>query len=208
MGAIRTEQSNIMFLNLKEGKFVRKTEAKEAGGGIRKRTYLNPQTGSSETVFEEYFDQVSGKMTDCRIDTPDFGVKFIKAKLEDQNGEVVQIQINFGDANQVKKSAKSFIQKIPGLDITKEMTIIPYKFKDEEKSREKGRDIMIEGMNIFQDDTKIKNAYTKDNPAGVPAAEKVVKMGEEKWDFTKVNEFLYDKLFEFTQKFTDDDLPF
>jgi hypothetical protein len=66
------------------------------------------------------------------------------------------------------------MEAIPNLDLTKEVTLKPYKFNND-----KGEN--VEGMQILQDGNKIKSAFydpeTKSNLLGMPKAE--AKSGKE-----------------------------
>lgn len=209
MVAIRQERNNNLYLNVKDGKFVRKTDKTE-GEGVRQRTFFNPQTQTQETVTEEFFDSVQGYIRECKINTPPFGGKQVELTIEDDKSEKAIIQFMFGDDKSLNVYARSFIQKIPAIDVKKEVVIIPYKFLNKEKTAQRGKDIYMQGFTVYQDDVKLQSAFTMNNPQGVPGPEKTTRMGEEKLDFSKQNDFLYERLVEFTEKVVEkgSDLPF
>ena len=85
--------------------------------------------------------------------------------------------------------AQNFLKRLPSVDLTKPVTLVPYSVKDAVKTASKGKEIRNEGIKIIQDGETVPVYFTKENPNGLPAlVEKKIKGKPSEWDnFDQLN---------------------
>src|SRR5690606_28315659 len=108
-----------------------------------------------ETVYEEYFSELFGVITNINIQShEDFG-DFIQITLNDMQEEVVLTTSLSGSYG------KSFLLKTPNIDPTRAVVIMPYMFDDKETGKTR------RGVKIYYEDdsnkTSIPQFWNKDN---------------------------------------------
>jgi len=175
-------------------------------GATCRKLKKGPNEGKE--VFELRYSELSGIITSMKEVKKDFG-DFIEVTIKDQEDFILQIpwsDFTVRDA---------LIKRLPNLNPGK---VVVFKVWE---NKENGRTAFA----IQQDDEWIKYAYTKDNPNGMPQPEKTNVRGVDKWDFTNVENFLYDEFQKHSKKFnqvldvqtaeeilsenpTDEDMPF
>jgi hypothetical protein len=168
MGLHTDEHVGGRFLTVVAGKLREKVE--EGTEGATKRT--GEVAGTPFEKWELVYPGITAFITKIELQDGKYG-KNVLIRMTDANGE--QFTISLGAEN--SRTGVPFMEAIPNLDLTKEVTLKPYKFNND-----KGEN--VEGMQILQDGNKIKSAFydpeTKSNLLGMPKAE-AKKNGEVNW---------------------------
>ena len=161
--------SRAAFYSIADGKICR--TFKSATAKTKERVNKN-----GKLVYEEFYDGLSGRITDIKIkDHPEFG-KFWMVHLQDGSWSgIIQMKYSSGYSS-------SFLKILPNVDLLKDVTIVPKMTIDGEKK--KG------SLFIMQEGNPIKHYYTKDNPNGLPQMKKIKVKGKETWDDSDMMEFL------------------
>ena len=185
MGLHTDEHVGGRFLTVVAGKLREKVE--EGTEGATKRT--GEVAGTPFEKWELVYPGITAFITKIELQDGKYG-KNVLIRMTDANGE--EFTISLGAEN--SRTGVPFMEAIPNLDLTKEVTLKPYKFNND-----KGEN--VEGMQILQDGNKIKSAFydpeTKSNLLGMPKAE--AKSGKEinwKLYFAQRDEWLQDYLLE------------
>jgi len=163
------------FVNVIDGKFtIRVPDGTE---GAVKRELTNGEN-KGKMVSELQYTRLTGMITKILFETSKYGERIIIV-VSDDIDYFFQIPWNSSIKN-------SIITRLPNVDFNKEVTFSS--FLDKEKK--------INVVLIYQNDELVASAYTKENPNGMPEAKKTTVRGVEKWDFSEVEEFLYNVLME------------
>lgn len=148
------------FVNIIGGRFAKRVDASTEGASARE--YISDKkTGAKKTVHELYYKDFSGTIKNVDIESGDYGDQ-IKIDFSDM-GEAVTITLPLSS-----REGKSFLQRLPNINLQQEITLAPYNFipKGEVKSKI--------GMNVFQGQDregkpiKVNWYFTKENPNGLP----------------------------------------
>jgi hypothetical protein len=185
MGLHTDEHVGGRFLTVVAGKLREKVE--EGTEGATKRT--GEVAGTPFEKWELVYPGITAFITKIELQDGKYG-KNVLIRMTDANGE--EFTVSLGAEN--SRTGVPFMEAIPNLDLTEEVTLKPYKFNND-----KGEN--VEGMQILQDGHKIKSAFydpeTKSNLLGMPKAE--AKSGKEinwKLYFAQRDEWLQDYLLE------------
>jgi hypothetical protein len=183
---VGTENNVSNYYNISNGKVVR-SFGKNEPEGIQTTSRVNK---NGDTVFEQNFDFIQGSIVDAKLtEHEEYGSHIV---LTISDGETkADLQIKFDSAY-----GRSFLFKLPNLDVKSNVKIKPYSFV----SKDNGK--TVTGLNLFNPN-KIDNAYTKDNPNGLPKLKKVKFNGKDQWDKTEQIEFLTEKYNEFLALFKE-----
>jgi hypothetical protein len=73
--------------------------------------------------------------------------------------------------------------RLPNLDLSKSVRLLPYDFTDKEGRR-------VVGMNLMQGSDKVQPKWTKDSPGDLPQGRKVRVNGKDVWDFEDRDQYL------------------
>jgi hypothetical protein len=161
--------TNATFLKVYDGKIVRtfKNATTDSKSRVNK---------SGNTVHEEFYDYVEGRITSITTKEVDDYGKFWVIKLSD-NGNDYQLEFNYSGS-----VAASFLKALPNVDLTKPVRLSPKKTVDGDKTRQT--------LFINQDGKAAKWFWTKDNPGDLPGLSKVKVKGKETWDDSDQLEYL------------------
>jgi len=172
-------ESSSTWITINNGKLtVRATEEDE---GAKSRTYTT-KDGEEKTIWEYQYTAFTGDIVDASFEETAFGV-------------VYSIKLMAGDREYALRLPApgrlfdQFAKRIPNLN--KNLPLYVGAFQNEA-----GHNVLY----LKQDGEKVPMAFTKDNPNGMPAPVKTVKMGKEKWDFSAQEEFLYNLAHEWFPK--------
>lgn len=160
MGTHAKETTNNLYLTVYDGAF--RKWVKEPNEVSKKRIKKN-----GKEVNEELFSSVDGKLT--KIYTYEetiedatvlFLILYMKASTDKES---IVIKTPFGQS-----FSQCFLMRLPNLDLTKEFTLKVFTIKNEEKSKEKGKDIYNDLLIPYVDNVKINPYYTKEDAKGLP----------------------------------------
>lgn len=142
---------------------------KEGTPGAIQRT-----TKDNKVVYEQQYQYLDGKITHISYDIKPFGA-FINVEVD---GKYV-LSVPF------KSSMKrNVISQLPNIDFAKDIKVTAFQDKDKKKN------VIL----MYQDNEMVKFQHTKENPNGLPEPKEVVKLGKKEWDFSEVEQFMYDVL--------------
>ncbi len=174
MGLGKNSGSNNVYLNIMFGKLVKRAKSTDEGAVSR-------QNKKDETVWEEHFDDLEGKITEITIRrNSEFGDELKVTFLEGGTNYIVGIQTRSG-------YGRGFFRKMLNIDYTKMVKIAPYNIEQEDGK-------FKAFLGVYQGGEKIQNMYTKDNPNGMPELEQTTFKGKMAWDDTKQMKFLEEEL--------------
>lgn len=170
------------YYNVTNGKIV-KSYGKTEPDGIATTPRVNK---NGETVYEQNYDYISGKISNCRVDSHDEYGDSIKLTLTDS--EDVELSIKFDSSY-----GRSFLFKLNNIDVSNDVKITPYSFTNKEG---KG----VTGLNVHQNGVKLLSEHTRETPNGLPQLKQVMFNGKNQWDKTEQITFLKEKLNGFISK--------
>ena len=180
------------YLQIRQGKLFLKSEDTNHDLFEERVTEFN---GKEFVHRGLWFDELSDKITKVDLYESQYGIMI---NIDTENGYTVTTAYD-------NRFGVHLMSKLPSVDVSKEVKIKPYDFTDEGKR--------IQGVNIYQDDTKVASKYTKENNKdfGFPDAPKPNKkgvIGSDDWKifFTLRNKRLKDLLEEWIdeQEFSAD----
>lgn len=182
-----------MLENKIEGRFVYvlsdgsiREKAEEGKPGAVRRDYEDSK-GVKGTKYEYVYKSLSGQITGLSFQDGDFGLN-LYVEVTDvgtTDGEpitlVLKTDSSFGE---------DFMKKLPNIDLTKKVKLVPYSFLDEQQRAKKG-------ISVFVDEEKIQGFFydpvTKKELHGFPVVEGD-RNGYDKDDwkvhFIKIRKFL------------------
>lgn len=161
---------------LSDGKFHQSVP--DGTEGAITRTYED-RDGVEQSKTELVFDSVSGVITKIGFVDGEYGKNLL---IEIDNDGIVQFgtSSNFGE---------DIMKKIPNIDFSKEVKLVPFSFEDKGKTRK--------GVTVYQGETKIDSHYydaeKKESCNGIPETEgDIKKFDADDWKmyFMKVRKFL------------------
>jgi hypothetical protein len=163
---------NTTYLTIIGGKIVKKCKTFEDGAVERINKIGN-------TVWEKHYSALDGELVNIsKRETTEYGIDIV-VEIHDET-DIYQLSLGIASAY-----CRSVLMKLPNLSIGSPYKIVPYSFEDKDKGR------MVNGLNIFDSNgVKIPNAYTKEEPNGLPELEKKKVKGKETWDDSERLEFL------------------
>lgn len=168
MGLHTETKAEGRFLTVVAGKLREKVE--EGTPGAIKRS--GEVAGVPFEKHEIPYPGITAKVTKVELQDGKYG-KNVLIHMTDDNDE--KFIVSLGAEN--SRTGVPFMEALPNMDLTKDVTLKPYKFNND-------RGENVEGMSILQDNTKIKSAFwdaeTKSNLLGMPKAEPN-KKGEINW---------------------------
>ena len=196
MARAEAAQKSADYYTIKEGTFRLKSTKDDPEA--KARPYTNPKTKESGTAYERVFKALYGVIEDVSFretSLPDGTVlRSINIDLgEDDNGTSVMVS-----TPQDSRFASDFLKKLPNIDLTKEVRLMPYDFEPKEGPRQVGLAVnhadpegnfTIKVMDFFTKMEEKNGEKTYTNLHGFPEA-----TDEDKSDwpfyFKKVNKFL------------------
>lgn len=185
MGLHTEEHTEGRFLTIVAGKLREKVE--EGTEGAVKRS--GEVAGTPFEKWELVYPGITAFITRVELQDGKYG-KNVLVHMTDANDE--QFTVSLGAEN--SRTGVPFMMALPNLDLTKEVTLKPYKFDND-----KGEN--VEGLKITQGETVIKSSFydpeKKENLRGMPKPN-VKKDGSVNWKlyFAERDEWLQNYLVE------------
>lgn len=148
--------------------------AKEDTPGAVSRV-LAAGINQGKMIFETQHPFIEGKITGLSYEVKDFGA-FIKIEIDDKYVLSVPFQSSM---------KRNIVSQLPNVNFALHVKIDCFLDKQNAK-----KNVLL----IKQNGAGVAFAYTKVSPNGMPEPVEIVKLGEKKLDYTKVEEFFYDAL--------------
>jgi hypothetical protein len=170
-------------INSSEAKFAVRCNEYDEGAVARE---LTKGANAGKKIYEKKYDEVEGMVKSINYTTKNIGdksVNQIEVTLNDE-GKDFLVQIPWS-----MRIRDHFIKRIVNVDFKKPISI--KLFKDKEK------DTCV--LNIKQNDVTVPMSFTKDNPGDLPQPVKKTVKGVDTFDYTMVEEFLYQELMKISE---------
>ena len=163
--------SGKVFIRVINGKLA--IRVKEGTSGAIQRI-LTAGDNEGKVVYEQHYKFLEGKITKLSYEVKSFGA-FIEIEVDDK----YVLSVPF------KSSMKrNIVSQLPNVNFALPVKIMA--FQDKETSK----NVLL----IHQNDVKVKFAHTKDNPNGMPTPVEKVELGQKIWDYSAIEEFMYNTL--------------
>ena len=144
-------------------------------------------------VFYYILNDVSGLLTNIRINNTDFG-EFVELELTDVDEK---FSVSLGDAS--SRIAKDFVRRMGNIKLNDELVFGVWNITAEEADNGKPKS----GVKMYQDDTKLEYFISYED---MPEPETKTRRGKTTWDFSEQEDFLYSALTEYkSENFADGD---
>jgi len=138
--------------------------------------------GTEDSKWEKVYSELSGIITAINFRDTDFG-KVIQLTFSDNDEEIIlslSTASNFGE---------DLMKKLPALDFSKPVKVIPYSFEDKKTKKLK------KGVTVYQGDAKIPSFFSDENNKpinGFPVVEDGKQMDKDDWKvyFISARKFL------------------
>jgi len=179
--------TNLTYLSVSDGNLVR--QHKTANDRTTERV-----TKTGKLVFEERFKDLTGNITNVNTRENDYGKQWQLTFQDGADTYIVSMPYS-------SRYASSFLKALPNINIEESLRFMPWAMKDKNDVSK-----TVTGITMYQDDTKIAPAYTKDTPNGLPQMEKIKVKGKEQWDDSAMMEFLEQTALKIFAKHNDNDL--
>lgn len=166
--------SHSVFIGIVDGKISRRHQAPIEG------VTKTRQTATGKTIHEEFFDHVSGFITDISTkDHKDFGSFLVVSIVDGESKFSLEFSLDSGYAT-------AFLKTLPNMDFSKRTTIIPKMSMEGDKKK----------VTVFinQGEKALKHYFSKDNPNGLPQMKSIIFKGKEQWDNTDQVKFFMNML--------------
>jgi len=146
--AYRQPRGTFFSVLASDGKFHQTVDKETPGAKLRQYETSDGKTGEK---WELVADSVEGEIENISIFEGDFGKNILIAfKLEEGDAEEDRVIVSLNVAQQF---GEQFLEKLPHIDHTKPVKLMPYSFEDEKSGKPK------RGLTIIQDDEKLQSAY-------------------------------------------------
>lgn len=168
-----------IYLRIADGMVVEQVEEGKEGA-IGRTTKPSDEHPNGRTVWERRDKFVEGVVISMFRKEREYKGEVMNSlaiRLKD-GGEVYQIDLNEGN-----RYWSSFMLRLPNLDLSKSVRLLPYDFTDKEGRR-------VVGMNLMQGSDKVQPKWTKDSPGDLPQGRKVRVNGKDVWDFEDRDQYL------------------
>lgn len=145
---------------------------KEGTEGANERQLKN-----GETVHELVFDTLSGYIQEIKtrdVTFNDKSMKFWAVTITD-HGSTYILSMPYSS-----RYSSSFLKRLPNLDLKAEVTIHCAHFADDDRTV----------LWLTQEGVKVEQAYTKEDPNGLPEMKQVKVKGELVWDDSEMMDYL------------------
>lgn len=175
MGLNKSANEGTIFLSVANGKLVQqhKSPTENTVERINKKGRL---------VYEESFKDLTGFISKIETKENEFGKQWHILFVDDKEKYLVQMPYS-------GRYSSSFLKALPNVDKSKPVRFFPWEMDDKNNTSKK-----VTGITLYQDDgngeVKIKPAYTKEDPNGLPEMKKIKVKGKETWDDSDMMAYL------------------
>jgi hypothetical protein len=198
---LHTEKDQKRYLTImSDGKLHERVDEDVEGAKERTKkeqdgTVTNVVDKEGNQIWELTYPGITAKITKIQLREGDYGTSInIDLVDEDDNQFVLSLKVD-------SQYGERFMEALPNLDLTEDVEFKGYSFKP------KGKDQKIRGLNILQDEEKVRSAFAvKDEDSdewevlikGYPMPDPKKKYNAEKWKifFATRREWVQDYLLE------------
>lgn len=191
MGANPKRSSNRQYYSIVGGDVVQRQEKhlfdKQNNQLTVERDIVDKKTNKVvKKVIELRLESLDGLLTDAFIKSHDKYGDSIELVIMD-DGEEMQFSFPFKSSY-----AKTFLLRLPNIDISEHIELRPYNFDDKETGKTRA------GISIIQKDVakwekgKVAPYWTKDSPGKLPPMEQIQDGSKLVWSSSKQDTYLFD----------------
>ncbi len=171
------ENAGITYLTVSNGKLVR--QVKEAT-----KDSVSRVNKMGRTVNEVTYRDLTGVIENIETKENDYGKQWHVTFIDGE--EKYQVQMPYSG-----RYSSSFLKALPNISRSEPVKFMPWEMVDNKDSSKK-----ITGVTCYQNDgdgfVKIKPAYTREEPNGLPEMKQVKIKGKTAWDDSDLMIFLED----------------
>lgn len=183
--AMGTGNKKFVTVSRRDSKFVIRVPEGTEGAEAR---VIEKGAKEGQTVYEMKYSTLSGDISKIDYVKKQFG-EFIEVTIDD-----CVLQISWNDF----RVRDSFIKRIVNANFCSPVEFVLF---PDSKTHEP---VFL----IKQAGASVPMSFTKANPEGIPQATQTTERGTVKWDFSAIENFLYEKLMEvITTNFGSNDAP-
>jgi hypothetical protein len=179
--------TNLTYLSVSDGNLTR--QHKQANDRTTERV-----TKTGKLVFEERFKDLTGIITNVNTRENDYGKQWQLTFEDGSDTYIVSMPYS-------SRYASSFLKALPNIDIAQPLRFMPWAMKDKNDVSK-----TVTGITMYQNDTKIAPAFTREEPNGLPQMEKIKVKGKEQWDDSAMMEFLEQMALKVFAEHNDNDI--
>jgi hypothetical protein len=165
MSGKEQSQPSGTWYTINEGKFKKKVSEETEGAIARK--WETPD-GKSGIKYELHYNALFGKIEGIKIVDGDYGKQILVNLDKDEDGEdpIIALAVN-------SKYGVDFLKKLPAIDLSKEVRLMPFNFDNDEGKEVTGLRVdhkdedgkfKVKVNNFFSDGTKSINGYPDPEP--------------------------------------------
>lgn len=163
MGKEYREGGNSQFVSIFDNQMfeIRYKELNPNNPKIISRTSTDPKTKVTKTLYVEQFPVLSGHITKLVYKPEsDYGKRMVVHISDFETGEnfILDMGLFAGKDEWISAGPKSLLLRLGELDLSKPVTLSPYKIAREDKP-----DKFNTGISVKQNGEKIENPYTKED---------------------------------------------
>jgi len=169
-GSKHTTGGSAVYLSVSDGKLVQSVSQQTEDSVSR----VNK---SGKTVHEVFWRDWTGTILGIEKREHPYGEDWCITVHDGTQKAVIKMQVG-------SRYATEFAKRVPNLDLTKEVRIMPWSLVDEATQKKKT------GIALYQDGIKVAPYYTKDSAEQMPNLNQVKVSGKMVWDSTDLDEFV------------------
>ncbi len=160
--------SDKKYVTITNGAFCVRVPA-DTEGAVKR--VLEKGKNAGKEIWEMRYRDIEGVISSLKYSKSEYGDR-IEMEIDD-----ITLQIGFDNFG----LRDAFVKRLPGVNFELPVKFVVFPDKDT------GRAVLL----VYHGDQLLPYHFTKDNPNGMPEAEKKVVRGEDKWDFSAQEDFLY-----------------
>lgn len=181
--SFQKNSTRYITINKNKGAFAIRVN-KDSKGAIPRILEKGKNAGTE--IYECFYGNLDGYIKDIKYIDSEFGPS-INIKIEDNNDQFI-LQINWSNFN----CRDSFIKRLPNVKPEERVSFSVF-------NGEKGIVFIVR-----QCDGIVPLKWNKENPGDLPQPTKKTVRGVDKYDFSDVDNFLFDVLKKESERFNDD----
>lgn len=165
--------NSVVYLSIVGGKLARRLK-------VKSNTSVTRVTKENTTVEEEYFKSLEGTIVGLDIKQHDKYKDTLLVYVQDDQLYCLQMSLD-------GRYGGNFLKTLPNVQLNMPVEIVP---SEKEKDGKKDYTIFIK-----QNGVALKRFYNKDSGIPEPVLTKGKRGKPDEWDYTPVNDFLYENVF-------------
>lgn len=175
MGLNKGENAGMNYLSVANGRLVQQVKEPTQDSVSRVNKV-------GKTVHEVFYKDLTGVILSIDTKENDYGKQW-QIIFEDGDDKYM-VQMPYSS-----RYSSSFLKALPSVVKANAVRFMPWEMQDKNDASKK-----INGITMYQNDgngiVKVRSAFTKENPNGIPQMKQVKVKGKTTWDDSEMMEFL------------------